>query len=908
MNKTRLVALLLLLGMATAGRADEVDKWLEEGRRFLRVWDRARAQAAYETALKEAERQPHPQCLADAHQGLGHVFYQLADYPAAQREFETAYALYHSVADRLGMARSQEYLAAVAGRVGDKDRARELYEIAIAEFDALQAPRDKAAALMNYSFDAPPEQRRAALAQGLDIARRIRDKELQGRILHAEGDDSFGGGDFARAVEKLESAATLLEEAGAQVHLARVLISLGRIHRVHGQGDRALTLYVRALEIQKTTDDKQGIIQTYNAMGVAYDAMGKHESSLEQYRKALTLAEETGAPRLINFLRGALAGALVATAKHAEAIAIFKQVLAQPIEPYLAAYRYGGLGQAYLESGQFADAVTALDRAVELSKKTDNRDCLLPALTRRAKAKAKLGRENEALADARENLQEIDKLRARLVPVDFMKRGFNDRAQEGLEFAIELQHKRGDFENALLDAERARARAFLDLLATRDVQVKPSNQEKLAEVRVLAKELQRQGIDPSRTVEPQSAQPTMRGHSGSLLNRWQRSELQLRSLVAAEPVSIDTIAAMARRLRSTVLIYWVSQERTYIWAIKPDGRLHSKSVAVQASHLDELVRNSWGGMGAAPGRGNVISLPLRSGDSLVLEAGDKRAWHELYRYLIKPVRDFLPPRKGSLLTIVPHGPLFRLSFAGLLDDSDRYLIESHSFHYAPSLSILEFLGAGHRTSPQTYLLVSNPRFEATLANLPGSEREVEGIARLLPPGAVTILTGAGASEESVRHSASKSGVLHFATHGIVRDDQVLDSFLALAGHDQLTAQEVYELDLAADLVVLSACRSGRGKVSRDGVAGLTRAFFYAGAASVLATLWDVADEPTSQLLRDFYQFLNAEPDKSRSLRNAQLSLLSRLRQGQVRVETPAGPATLPEHPVFWAGFVLQGRP
>jgi CHAT domain-containing protein/tetratricopeptide (TPR) repeat protein len=931
MRRSGFFALLLTFGSVVACQADvEPQDLITEGYRLLRAGQTAKAQRTFETAVKEGQDQKNPKVQAEAHRGLGQVFTGRAEYPAARREFETALTLFDSIPDRLGAARTHTNLAIVTGLLGELPRSRELFDKAIAELDALQALFDKAEALFNFTLIglAPPDQRSAMLSQALDIARRVGNKRLEGQILHAQGDIAFGDGDFDGAVEKLEAASALLEQVDADTFLARVLVSLGRIYRIHGQADRALPLYARAFKIQEKIDDKQGIVQTLNAMGVAYDHLGKSDAAVEAYQKALSLALETGSPRLINFQRGALASAFNVAGKYAEAIELLEQVLSQPIEPWLAAYRYSNIGEAYYGCGQFVQAVTAFDRAADFSRRTDNFDAILGILPSDARAKAKLGWDAEALADARETMDVIDRLRAKLVPSDFMKRGFNEQFQSAFAFAIELQHKRGDIESALLDAERARGRAFLDLLATRNVQVNASKQEKLTELRGLEKELQRQGVDPSRIAEVKTAQPTMRGHSDAvpLLARWQRSELQLRSLVSAEPMSIKQMSIIARRLNSTILIYWVSEERTFIWVIKPDGGLHSRSVDVLAERLAELVRDSWGGMGAAPGRGapsSEFTLSLRSGDSLVLEAGDKKAWQELYRHLIKPVSEFLPRKKGSLLTIVPHGPLFRLSFAGLLDGSNRYLVEDYSVHYVPAVSILQFLGAGHPAvarDQQTYLLISNPRFspaagETALADLPGSEREVQSIARILPAKAVKILNGAEASEESVRSSVSKTGVLHFATHGIVRDDQVLDSFLALAGHDaaktndgHLTAQEVYGLDLAADLVVLSACRSGRGKVTGDGVAGLTRAFFYAGASSVLATLWDVADEPTSLLLRDFYKSLNARLDKSRALRNAQLSLLRRIRAGEVMVDTPAGRAVLPEHPVFWASFVLQGQP
>jgi CHAT domain-containing protein len=113
----------------------------------------------------------------------------------------------------------------------------------------------------------------------------------------------------------------------------------------------------------------------------------------------------------------------------------------------------------------------------------------------------------------------------------------------------------------------------------------------------------------------------------------------------------------------------------------------------------------------------------------------------------------------------------------------------------------------------------------------------------------------------------------------------------------------------ASLVVLSACSTGRGQVSGDGVAGLSRAFFYAGAASLVTTLWDVVDEPTAQLMPRFYSGLVKGETRSTALREAQLGLIDDLRKHRVKVKTLAGTETsLPERPAYWAAFSLSGQP
>jgi len=233
-----------------------------------------------------------------------------------------------------------------------------------------------------------------------------------------------------------------------------------------------------------------------------------------------------------------------------------------------------------------------------------------------------------------------------------------------------------------------------------------------------------------------------------------------------------------------------------------------------------------------------------------------RRWlRRLHDELLAPLRQWLPARDG-LITIVPHGALFRLSFAALTDRRGRYLIEDYQIAYAPSVAVLRLLHArGGREGPRSYLLVGNPTLPATLArsrgfaSLPGAVREVEAIRRDVAPAATTVLRRTEASESSVRRVVADASVVHLATHAVTDDADPLESFLALAADGEapdrdgrLTAEDIYDLWLDADLVVLSACRSATGPVTGDGLLGLTRAFFASGTRSVVATLWDLPDE------------------------------------------------------------------
>jgi CHAT domain-containing protein len=519
-------------------------------------------------------------------------------------------------------------------------------------------------------------------------------------------------------------------------------------------------------------------------------------------------------------------------------------------------------------------------------------------------------------------------VRARLVPTDFFKQDF-PRAQEGIysqAIALQVQARQG--RAALETAELARARAFIDLLEGRDVRLKDKDQAQLASLRdgtahtaprvalggnpARALPLVLRGAGGTATPEAETVAPSVR---------------ELRSFVAADPSAADDLVAAAARMQSTLLAYWVGEDAVFIWVVTPDGGVQTRRVPVLRSRLVALIAATspfaQGGAGASA-TGTARRVTTRGAETVSLQAPRPTAWRELYGLLIAPVRSLLPATTGALLTIVPQGPLLNLSFAALQAAGGRYLLEDYTLHYVPAGAVLQYTAPKRRADARTgsMLVLADPALprlsalDKPLPRLPGARSEAAAIARLVPAGRLTVLQGGEATEATVRDAVQGRAVLHFATHAIVRDEDPFGSFLALGptagggtGSDGLlTSEEVYALDLNADLVVLSACQSAGGRVTGDGISAFARAFIYAGTASLVASLWDVADEPTNRLLPDFYRGWLGGASKGRALRNAQLRLLRDLRAGRVRIDPPAGVVGLPEHPVFWAGFALFGEP
>jgi CHAT domain-containing protein len=184
-----------------------------------------------------------------------------------------------------------------------------------------------------------------------------------------------------------------------------------------------------------------------------------------------------------------------------------------------------------------------------------------------------------------------------------------------------------------------------------------------------------------------------------------------------------------------------------------------------------------------------------------------------------------------------------------------------------------------------------------LTRLPHTRAEVTAIGRLFPR-QTTVRVGAAAVKRAVEREGAGARILHFACHGLIDNQDPLASALALSPEGEqddglLRAYEVMEkVRLKADLVVLSACETGLGEETRhEGIVGLTRAFQYAGAKSVLVSLWSIADASTARLMGEFYRHLKAGVTKDEALRRAQVALLR---------------SKSYTHPFYWAPFVLVG--
>lgn len=827
----------------------------------------------FETGLAEANRLGLKDREAYALLGLGRVDNARGDYARARGRLAQAIErLQTSPALRPDLARARNELAYTEWASGNREAATQLYEEALATFRELGDKEEVARLLYNVAFmtqPGPPRLRR--LAEAYAAAREVGNSRLAGKCLHTWGDTLYTLGDMRAALEKLQDALPLLAAPGDRGDRARVHISLGRLHATHYRFEAALPYFEMALQIHRELGEKQGIVYALNSLASAYRSLGDLGRAEKASEEAVRVARGTAS-------RSLLAGTLINHARlllerrqDEDGRALLEE--AARLHPDGAGREYLYLADVHHRAGRKQESLTAARTALERGVRANDPSFQTSALYRKARALDAAGDAAGALADVRAALALVEKLRAQAGPTDFLKRGYADAWRELTAFAVELFFRQGLAEEALEAAEKGRARAFLDLLATRSL---------------------------SDRLE---GQPESGGE-----------EPLLASLAAVAPATAADVRHTARDTRSTVVSYWLAPDAVFIWVVTPAGEIHAVRVPVPAGSIENLARTA-----SLP----VLStarpeppLPVRGAarNGLSPAAADPR--RELHRLLVEPVARFLP-RQGAALTIVPHGALHRVSFSALRDARGRYLLEDHIISYLPSVAAEK----PREAAGEGYLFVADPQSMppgpggVALPALPGARKESTLGAQALRGAPVKILTGPDAHEAAVRESVSGPRVVHFATHGLLQDQRPFDSFLALGQRSaspsddgRLTVREIYELKLRADLVVLSACRTADGPVTGDGINGMTRAFLYAGARGVIATLWDVADEPAQRLAARFYLYLSQGQPAGEALRRAQLDLLAALRGGRVRVRTPLGTVVLNENPAFWAGFVLVRLP
>jgi CHAT domain-containing protein len=496
-----------------------------------------------------------------------------------------------------------------------------------------------------------------------------------------------------------------------------------------------------------------------------------------------------------------------------------------------------------------------------------------------------LNRINDAADSYRNAISVIEDVRSNL-SLQESRSIFLDTKREVYDRLIRLLIKLNKPDEAFICSESARARAFYEMLAGRRINFGGSaqgdlialEQDKRMEIQKLQRLLQgtREIIEPGTTgsnsdrKSVREALTRANNDYQGILERIKTAHPEYAELIAVKPATQEDIR-LHIDTTTAAIAYWISGDEAYAWLISTSGttiRLlngNRESVNLLVEAAIDAVR----------------SLSPES-DYLL---------GELYEILLGPFEDLIA--NYQKLVIIPNGPLHFLPFQVLTRPDGQPLVMTHHIVYAPSAAV--FALSHERLPGKGTSFLGAALSDISIggsAGLPGTEDEVRRIVEIFPESRYAV--GNESSETFVKEHAPSANILHFATHGIYNRQNPLYSHLLFppSEHDdgRLNVYEVFEMNLDASLVTLSACETGLGDLSLgDELTGLSRAFLYAGAGAVIVSMWPVADYPTALLMSHFYSHIT------------ELPLLEALTMAQREIikEYP--------QPLYWAPFILVGN-
>jgi len=661
-------------------------------------------------------------------------------------------------------------------------------------------------------------------------------------------------GKYNKTLDYLEEARSLLEKLGDQVGVQVAYGQLGLIRRKLGQLKEAKKALEEQLRIAEELDNLGGQRAALGNLGLIYFDLEQYDKASEYHNQQLTLAESLGDQDTKAIALANLGTLSKAKGDYEQALNLYRQ--SKEIRLSLGqntGYLAGKFGLLYRCMGKHRKALPYLRRYVEATKNNLDSYNHGLALEHLAVTLYELHQYKEAEEIAIEAIKVRESLSENLKDRD--KISINDSFAQTYGLLQLILAKRGQEETALEIAERGRARALVEILFSR---------------------LNQKQESPPELIFP----------------------------------DLEEIKKIAKEQNATLVEYsLVPDEQLYIWVISPDGKINFRSVdPPKDTSLQELVKVSREQIGV---RGRSSSNSTSQGTISTTHL------QQLYQLLIEPIAEFLPQNEEERIIFIPHQELFLVPFPALLDANEIYLIEQHTILTAISIQALSLTSKQKRgvssnlPRGEEVLVVGNPLLPKqgvgkdleALESLPGAEREAINIAAMLN---TTPLIGAQATETAIVQRMQNAKIIHLATHGLLDDISGVGSpgAIVLAPSDSddgfLTSREIMEqyglpntTPLQAELVVLSACDTGRGEIKGEGVVGLSRSLIAVGVPSLVVSLWKVPDDATQELMVEFYTNLyERKLDKAQALRQAMLTMIN-------GGENP--------DPLDWAAFTVIGE-
>ena len=883
----------------------------------------------YQKSLATSEALGDKTAIIRVLRGLANVHLMQGNYGQALEHLQKSLAMSEALGDKAGITDTLFGLGNVSYSQGNFAQALEHYQKSLAMSEALG---DKTGIFKSLANIGNVHRSQGNYGQALEyfqkslaMSEAIGDKHSTATILINMGIVYFEQGNSAGALEYYQKSLAMNEALGDKVGVSYLLDNIGNVHYRQGNYAQALDYYQKSLKMSEALGDKTSVSLTLMSIGVVHHSQGNFAPALEYYQKSLAMNEVLGNKAGVTLALYNIGNVHYRQGNYAQALGYYQKSLAlgEALGDKVTVSRnLTDMGRVSKLQGNYAQALDFASHATALAKQFGYPHELWRAQNLAGLSYHALNQLTAARQAFEESIATIETLRTQAVGGEQGQQRFFEDKLAPYQDMVELLVEQKQYDAALAYAERAKARVLLDVLhngridVTKAMTAAEQDQERgfnnlLVSLNTqIAREQQRAQAEPARLNDLKAQLQKVRlGYEAFQTSLYvahpelktQRGEI--------EALTSEQARALLPDSRSALLEYVVADERAYLFVLTVNAagtttELKVYPLPIKKEELQDRVAR--------------FRETLASGSP-----GFRQPASELYDLLLKPAAAQLQGRTS--LIIVPDGALLELPFQTLQPRPNRYLIEDAAIAYAPSLTALREMNKlrdrkKDAASSSTLLAFGNPALgkesisraksvlmDEKLYPLPEAEQQVNAIKQIYGAAKSKVYIGAEASEEHAKAEAGSYRILHLATHGILNNSSPMYSYLLLAHTEGdtnedglLEAWEIMKLNLNADLVVLSACETARGRVGAgEGMIGLSWAFFVAGSPTSIVSQWKVDAASTTELMMEFHRQLKAQlanPARSfsaaRALREADLKLLRSERY---------------RHPFYWAGFVVTGK-
>ncbi len=801
-----------------------------------------------------------------------------------------------------------------------------------------QAHELKCLRLMSRNYRIPPSQEYLDLnAQALEIAQSLNHKTESMKILNNIAGYHAQQSNYAYALTNYFEALKIATEIHLKDRIPTYSSNLANIYLKFGDFQKSSEYLSEALSAAKEIKDNPKTASILNSMGFLYEekaGISKNErdylEALKYFKESWNLFEAEGIKDLQIMALNNMGNIHAALEKYPEALNYIR--LAQVRAENRGDEQSLGIlltnsGEIQLQLQDYKEAEKQYLQALRIGEKLESPPILQKANFGFAKIYEQQKKYNLAIFHYQEAIKEIEKVRKNL-GLDVNQSGYVysklDVYEHLLNLYFTLYSQDPDKEYGVemfLAAEKGKARSFLDKLEESQIDISKN----------LSDEYEKRELEITDRISA-SIKKISKGNNSSssdmtlikkelfqaeddytiLLNQMLMEKVNISKVISPKPFNLNYLQDRYLDPETVLIEYSLGEDKSFVFFVSKN----IFKIFELPPHAE--IKDS-------------IKIYLRvlrdpSQENYIVQKSSQRLYLELFASL-----DEIMPKDVTNLIIIPDGILYYLPFETLVSSSkdnlngNDYLISKYAISYMPSASSLLFLSDKKKNKPynKELLLFGAPDYSMQSSSKQGdkenpmamlyeiyknqdyqflpltySKKELMVISDYFPSQKTDIYLNKDASENTIKNlSIGDYKIIHFACHSFLDETFPMRSALVLSLDEDfkedgfLKVREIYNFNLNAELVVLSACRTGQGKLEgSDGVLGLPRIFFYAGAKSVISTLWGINDKSTVDFMDYFYQSLSEGKSKAQALRMAKIKMME----------------STYSHPYYWGAFILNG--